>query len=172
MEAALAAVTTTPEAIAGIRAGSGPATAAATVPAPNASGSSHQLYQAAGALAAGGGVASSMRILRSNTIKRGVVARGSTRRAGWSTRRRACVDDERQPVTVTSTRRASGNLIGFDHLLINLPRSARIRLRPGSDRRFRVDKSLYSFPEPNGHETSTDTPSAAGAYMSRSQHPS
>lgn len=68
---ALAAVAATPETIAGIWVESGPATAAATVPAPKARGISHQLYQAAGARASGGGVASSICILRSNTIEQG-----------------------------------------------------------------------------------------------------
>ncbi|GHC46416.1 hypothetical protein GCM10010309_00800 [Streptomyces violaceochromogenes] len=46
---------------------------AATVPPPKPSGINHQLYQATGARAAGGGVASSICILRSNTIERGGV---------------------------------------------------------------------------------------------------
>ncbi|GAA2572909.1 hypothetical protein GCM10010424_15310 [Streptomyces lienomycini] len=46
---------------------------AATVPPPRPSGISHQLYQATGARAAGGGVASSICILRSKTIEQGGV---------------------------------------------------------------------------------------------------
>ncbi|BCL18631.1 hypothetical protein GCM10017668_04740 [Streptomyces tuirus] len=46
---------------------------AATVPPPKPSGINHQLYQATGARAAGGGVASSICILRSNTNEQGGV---------------------------------------------------------------------------------------------------
>lgn len=62
---ALAAVAAAPAAAAVIR--SELMKVAATVPPPKASGISHQLYQATGARAADGGVASSICILRSDT---------------------------------------------------------------------------------------------------------
>ncbi|GGX20331.1 hypothetical protein [Streptomyces lomondensis] len=67
---ALAAVAATPATAAVIR--SELMNVAATVPPPKPSGINHQLYQATGARAAGGGVASSICILRSNTIEQGV----------------------------------------------------------------------------------------------------
>lgn len=58
---------------------------AATVPPPKASGMSHQPYQATGARAAGGGVASSICILRSNTIEQRGVCKGN--RTEWDASR-------------------------------------------------------------------------------------
>ncbi|GHI98864.1 hypothetical protein TPA0906_07300 [Streptomyces olivaceus] len=66
---------------------------AATVPPPSPSGMSHQLCQATGTRAAGGGVASSICILRSKTIEQG----------GWSSK--GAQGDRTQGVHHGPTRR-------------------------------------------------------------------
>lgn len=72
-------------------------------PTPRANGISHQPYQAPGARAAGGGVASSICILRSDTNVRGCEDRPHS--GGRTTGR---------PVTITPTRCAARELIGFE----------------------------------------------------------
>ncbi|GAA4081305.1 hypothetical protein GCM10022233_72520 [Streptomyces shaanxiensis] len=85
---------------------------AATVPPPKASGMSHQLYQATGGRAAGGGVASSISILRGNDRSRGVCKAIALMSTHHET-----TDQDRIPTE--STRSAERELIGFEHQRIN-----------------------------------------------------
>jgi hypothetical protein len=85
---------------------------AATVPPPRDRGISHQLYQVTGARAAGGGVASSICILRGTDRSRGVCKAIAL----MSTHRETTDQDQ---VLTASTHSAERELIGFERKRIN-----------------------------------------------------